>query len=250
MKEFTLLILAHILGDYYLQPNWLAKLKERSFLGLLLHSLIYAGMMFAALFLYYSRYFLYGIIVAAVTHAAIDTAKHIYLNGRHSGERKAKAERNAFFVDQALHFAIILLVSFLSAAYASDAHCPRFIQEIFPRLRDFDFFFMLASSALLLGAMKPANLAVSKLLGGVLPGDPSASAPIGALVGSAERLICAVLIINGELFGAVFIPAVQAMLSLRAVKDPREAKRCLTGSLLSFAYLLLLYGALRAFGTL
>ena len=46
MKEYTLLMLAHMLGDYYFQPQCLAKLKSRNTLYVLIHAGIYAAVMF------------------------------------------------------------------------------------------------------------------------------------------------------------------------------------------------------------
>ena len=43
MREFTLLMLAHVLGDYWFQPQSLARAKSRNLGWVLLHALIYAG---------------------------------------------------------------------------------------------------------------------------------------------------------------------------------------------------------------
>ena len=53
MKEYTLLMLAHMLGDYYFQPQCLAKLKSRNTLYVLIHAGIYAAVMFSTLLLCY-----------------------------------------------------------------------------------------------------------------------------------------------------------------------------------------------------
>ena len=66
MKEYTLLMLAHMLGDYYFQPQCLAKLKSRNTLYVLIHAGIYAAVMFSTLLLCYSNAYLYAVAACAV----------------------------------------------------------------------------------------------------------------------------------------------------------------------------------------
>ena len=118
MKEYTLLMLAHMLGDYYFQPQCLAKLKSRNTLYVLIHAGIYAAVMFSTLLLCYSNAYLYAVAACAVTHAVIDIVKQLILNGAAKrGSLTVKQDRAAYLIDQALHLSIILAVSFTSAFY-------------------------------------------------------------------------------------------------------------------------------------
>lgn len=164
MKEYTLLMLAHMLGDYYFQPQCLAKLKSRNTLYVLIHAGIYAAVMFSTLLLCYSNAYLYAVAACAVTHAVIDIVKQLILNGAAKrGSLTVKQDRAAYLIDQALHLSIILAVSFSSAFYG-EGRGIEFLQNDIKALVGIDGFAMLSILTMLLAVLKPANVFVQKVL--------------------------------------------------------------------------------------
>ena len=164
MKEYTLLMLAHMLGDYYFQPQCLAKLKSRNTLYVLIHAGIYAAVMFSTLLLCYSNAYLYAVAACAVTHAVIDIVKQLILNGAAKrGSLTVKQDRAAYLIDQALHLSIILAVSFASAFYG-EGRGIEFLQNDIKALVGIDGFAMLSILTMLLAVLKPANVFVQKVL--------------------------------------------------------------------------------------
>ncbi|MGZ5211599.1 MAG: DUF3307 domain-containing protein, partial [Kaistella sp.] len=103
------LILAHLLGDFLLQPNsWVAD-KEKKKLGsiyLYLHVLIH--MVLVMIFLWNIDLWWIAVIVG-VTHFIIDGIKLSF--------QTAKTKRTWFFVDQLLHVAVIVMLSVLYFPY-------------------------------------------------------------------------------------------------------------------------------------
>lgn len=100
---FWILLLAHLIGDYPLQPIQLLDAKKRTW-GLLLHASIQFLMM--VLLVGSLRTFIWPVLlVVAALHFFIDMAK-VNLGGRHLG-----SAFQAYLLDQALHLLILLLAT-------------------------------------------------------------------------------------------------------------------------------------------
>lgn len=100
---FINLILAHLLGDFILQPNsWVADKEERKgrSIYLYLHVLIHTAL--AYLFLWDLKLWWIAVIVG-ITHFLIDWAKLRF--------QKEQTKRIWFFADQMLHILVIALIS-------------------------------------------------------------------------------------------------------------------------------------------
>ena len=74
---FNLFLLAHVIGDFYLQSTVLAKSKEDNIFAVLIHSLIY-GIVFAFVGLVLSH--LKPFVILAVMHALIDLVVYFIRN--------------------------------------------------------------------------------------------------------------------------------------------------------------------------
>ena len=106
---FIPLILAHLLGDFLLQPNSWVAAKEKKKLGsvyLYLHVLIHMALVM--IFLWDINLWWIAVIVG-VTHFIIDGIKLLF--------QTSKTKRTWFFVDQLLHFAVIALLSVVYFPY-------------------------------------------------------------------------------------------------------------------------------------
>ncbi|MBC8052487.1 MAG: DUF3307 domain-containing protein [Sphingobacteriaceae bacterium] len=96
------LILAHILGDFFLQPNSWVEEKERKKLKsgkIYIHSIIHGGLI---LLLLWDFAYLWAAVLLAIVHLFIDALK-LY-------SQKTATKRAWFFADQALHLLSILLI--------------------------------------------------------------------------------------------------------------------------------------------
>ena len=102
------LILAHLIGDFFLQPNSWIKEKEQKKLKspkLYLHVLIHVALLFVILW-DVSKWPL--ILIIGLSHLIIDALKLII--------QKKKTKRLLFFLDQLLHILVILAVYWLFIA--------------------------------------------------------------------------------------------------------------------------------------
>ena len=102
-----LMILGHIMGDFYLQTNKIVEQKRYSFLVLLLHSILYGLVVCAAFYLMNIRQPINLIIIGLillVSHLIIDKTKMTV-------EKKAKSSSLCFIIDQLAHAFIILILA-------------------------------------------------------------------------------------------------------------------------------------------
>ncbi|MFD2528680.1 DUF3307 domain-containing protein [Polaribacter marinaquae] len=105
MLLFLKLLLAHILGDFVLQPNKWVKNKEENKLKsskLYLHTGIHAILLLILLEFKLNIYWL-GILVIVTTHFLIDVIKLYFQND--------KTKRNWFFIDQLLHIIVLIITT-------------------------------------------------------------------------------------------------------------------------------------------
>ena len=99
------LLLAHIIGDFFLQPQKWVKDKERKKLKspkLYFHILIHIVLLLVIL---WDLTLWPVVLLIGVTHFIIDTTK--------LSIQKKKTKRLLFFIDQALHILVILIVYFM-----------------------------------------------------------------------------------------------------------------------------------------
>lgn len=101
---FTKLFLAHILGDFVLQPKAMVQKRQQNALYLLLHILIH-GAILCLLFINELSSFYLPIAFILISHVAIDSLK-IFL------EKKYKAVNPTllFITDQCLHIAVLVAI--------------------------------------------------------------------------------------------------------------------------------------------
>lgn len=92
--------LAHLIADFLLQPNWLARLKEKKKIGLAIHTAVHAAAL-AALVLPHSTTAWAVIAIIALLHGVIDQLK-IFVQKHY-----AVSFETAFAADQAAHLLVL-----------------------------------------------------------------------------------------------------------------------------------------------
>jgi len=100
MLHFLKLCLSHLVADFILQPNWIAKNKTR-INSLLTHSIIHIATASLIINVALNKFILIAIVILAVTHTIFDYIK----------ARFTKDEWFAFTADQAAHFLVIAILS-------------------------------------------------------------------------------------------------------------------------------------------
>jgi len=218
---FIQLILAHLFGDFILQPNsWVAekenkKLKSRY---LYLHVLIHTILSF--IFLWNTQLWWVAVLVG-FSHFIIDAAKLSF--------QTAKSKKSWFFIDQALHIAVIAAISFY--------------------FNEFNFEFLKNQKILkiIMAALfltTPASIFIKILLSSWTPVPETQNniqteslSSAGKYIGILERLLVFTFIVVNHWEGVGFMVAAKSVFrfsDLAQAKQRKLTEYVLIGTLLSF----------------
>ncbi|MNK03345.1 hypothetical protein D3C87_211900 [compost metagenome] len=212
------LLLAHLFGDFFLQPDkWVIekesiKLKSSK---LYLHVALHVALIFLIFFSFdvWKQAFIIGI-----THYVIDAAKLLF--------QKASTKRIWFFADQALHIAVIIVcwLSFYDGA-------------------NIDFSFVQNSKVWLyvfggLLLTSPTAIVIKVVINRFIPSKASISLQnAGKFIGILERLLIYIFVLTNHLEAVGFLLAAKSIFRFGDLKDGNDLKLTeyvLIGTLLSF----------------
>ena len=218
---FIKLILAHLLGDFILQPDsWVAdkESKKLKSVYLYIHVLIHTVLSF--IFLWNLQLWWVAILIG-VSHFIIDACKLIF--------QTHKNKKNWFFIDQAFHVLVIAGVSFY--------------------FNEFNFEFLqnqellkIVMAALFLTA--PASIFIKILLSSWTPVPETTNniqteslSSAGKYIGILERLLVFTFIVVNHWEGVGFMVAAKSVFrfsDLAQAKQRKLTEYVLIGTLLSF----------------
>ena len=223
---FVLLILAHLLGDFILQPDsWVVhkeKNKAKS-IYLYIHVFIHAALTF--LFLWNLELW-WVIVIIGVTHYIIDAAKLIF--------QKQNNKKLWFFIDQALHISVILGI----VIYLNGINFENLINERSILFFTGLVFLTLPTSVLirnLLSAWSPITIDHSKI-------QTESLVHAGKYIGILERVLVFVFIIVNHWEGVGFMIAAKSVFRFSDLAEAKQRKLTeyvLIGTLLSFGIAIL-----------
>ena len=218
---FLSLVLAHIIGDFYLQNDKCCEQKEtRKFKSWFLYvHAITIGLL--SLVIVSSCGFGLWALLIAVSHFAIDAVKIHCPKGLWS-----------FVIDQLFHLSILAAISTI---YETTKELP--LQMIdSPSL----FSTPLLILAILL-CIKPANILIKLILEKYQVGESASCDNIknaGALIGNLERLLTIVFVLLGQFEAIGFIVAAKSILRFKDT-DTAKTEYVLAGTFLSFGIAIL-----------
>ena len=218
---FLSLVLAHIIGDFYLQTDKCCEQKEtRKFKSwfLYVHTIIIGLLSWMTV---PSCSFGLWALMIAVSHFAIDAVKIHCPKGLWS-----------FVIDQLFHLSILAVISTI---YETTKELP--LQMIdSPSL----FSTPLLILAILL-CIKPANILIKLILEKYQVGESASCDNIknaGALIGNLERLLTIVFVMLGQFEAIGFIVAAKSILRFKDT-DTAKTEYVLAGTFLSFGIAIL-----------
>jgi len=218
---FTKLILAHLLGDFILQPNsWVSDKENRKLKSkyLYIHVLIHTVLSF--IFLWDLQLWWVAVLVG-ISHFIIDVSKLYFQN--------SKTKKGWFFVDQFLHIAVIGAIAFYFNEFNFDFLNNQTILKI-----------VMATLFL----TSPASIIIKTLLSSWTP-VPDAQNNIqteslssaGKYIGILERLLVFTFIMVNHWEGVGFMVAAKSVFrfsDLAQAKQRKLTEYVLIGTLLSF----------------
>ncbi|WP_422003960.1 DUF3307 domain-containing protein [Roseivirga pacifica] len=208
-------VIAHVLSDFYFQTD--QSVAEKLKHGATSKSLYkHIAITFALSWLLsFSPDFVFNALIIAVTHYFIDLLK--------PRVQKIKSIGNyAFFIDQAMHIVVILLVTDLRFAGNN--------QPIFSINQQ-----ALQAILIYLIALKPTNIIIKEVFKTYQIETPQTDdlPNAGKLIGSLERILIITLSIAGRLEAVGFLIAAKSILRYKDT-DNLKTEYVLIGTLLSF----------------
>ena len=219
---FIPLILAHLLGDFLLQPNsWVADKEQKKGKSkfLYFHVLIHIALVF--IFLWNIQLWWIALIIG-ITHFLIDWAKLHY--------QTPKTKRTWFFVDQLLHIVVIVLLSVFYYPYLK-------WEDLFNhdnlKIITAVVFLTVPSSIIiktLISIWTPVTVEHSKI-------QTESLVNAGKYIGILERLLVFVFIIVNHWEGVGFMIAAKSVFRFSDLAEAKQRKLTeyvLIGTLLSF----------------
>jgi len=223
---FALLLLGHVLGDFYLQSDDMAEKKKPSLKWLIMHGIIYAACMAAVLFggIEYSCNLLWVFLAASILHLAVDFFKCKWF----------AEHKKIFSIDQLIHIAILALIWF---AWGQDLTARGFVGYQLAHLPKSLLLIVLG----LLCIWRPIGSLIKH--GDIWDlsknGDESDGTQKGAgkMIGYLERTIVLFLLLYGQ-YGAIsFVIAAKSVIRFPEISQANQkralAEYYLIGTLLS-----------------
>ena len=251
MIPYTLMLLSHTLGDYYFQPQAMAKIKSRSTWYVLIHAGVYAAVMFLSVLLYPCRAYFNAVIIAAATHAMIDVIKQLILN--HYAKLSiltVRQDRLAYLIDQVLHMTIILACAFLTKAWeGGNSAALTALSEELPVVIGIDGYELLSIVCALLAVMKPANVFIQKVLVTEKPNDETRTRlRYGGRIGSLERIVSVVMMYLGQYAAIALVFTAKSVVRFKDFENRDFAEYYLYGTLMSVVTAVAVFALLKLFG--
>lgn len=235
-----LLMIGHLLGDFYFQTNKLAEKKRASFAYTVWHCFIYSLVMFAVLAM------TTGKLVDCILPILLIGILHLLVDGVKCGVQKCiksdKYELSIFIVDQIIHFGILYVISCLHTIKYNIGWVPGISENLLINMQNVP---SVICAFLLCG--KPAAIIVSLVfelipktiekadLEGIkaVNGSKKENARIGSWIGVLEREIILILGLLGQYEAIGFVIAAKSLARHSQLNEPAFAEKYLIGTLLS-----------------
>ncbi len=233
-----LILLGHIIGDFYVQTDKIAEKKKSSKKYMLIHCLVYTTVL-GICFYTQCRKIESTLIIAGfifLSHLIIDLFKSKY------DKKAAKYQYMVFLIDQAIHMVVLLLsVYILNRQFCSQVEKEWMINGMRTDVKNC----IVAASAALV-CWKPAAIFVS-LVFKIIPETveqaeqsmnvkgslENEGVKTGSWIGILEREIILILGLIGE-FGAIgFVLTAKSLARFKQLENKSFAEKYLVGTLLS-----------------
>ena len=224
---FLVLLLGHIIADFYIQSAEMAEKKEKKIRWVLLHSLSYWGGMLVVMLPFLSWNMLAIATAAGIGHFVIDLGKHLYKKLRKK-ENQNRLDRNTFLIS---YFAVVMKIEL------TELEC---VEQFFSVIQISEKSLLSGVLAVLL-IYKPADILIQKILKTYRPVSEIRDNKIiikdnntGRIIGMIERTIMLVFLVIGQYSSVGLVLTAKSIARYdRIAKEKDFAEYYLLGTLLS-----------------
>ncbi|MGO5053451.1 DUF3307 domain-containing protein [Lachnospiraceae bacterium LCP25S3_G4] len=235
-EYFNLLLLAHILGDFYTQTRKMAANKETSMKWVLIHGFCYWVVMLLLSLPIISLEIAFVATVTAAMHLIIDVLKFLYLSSM-AKEKTLIVDRNVFFIDQSLHGIAIVGIAYWAVQSEICINEWNLVGKFFDVVGISETFVIAWMLALFI-IHKPANIAIQKLLAIYKPagntGGENEINNAGRFIGTVERFIMIIFLSIGQYSAIGLVLTAKSIARYEKISTDKEfAEYYLLGTLIS-----------------
>ena len=225
-----LLLAAHFIADFSLQPANMAEKKTHKFRYLAAHSFVYAVVIAATAFLCIpAKLVRVPFIIIVFSHFLIDGIR-VYI------DKKCKtplAHFSSFVIDQILHISII----YVSVCIFSFNEHVRSWLSVFASTYPVEQ--ILRYVLIFIIILDPASVFVKKLSlyisGGTNNNNQRKDTPVGSVIGKLERVLTVILVLCNEIGAIGFVLTAKSLARYKQLDNQDFAEKYLVGTLSSTA---------------
>lgn len=233
-KNFMLLLLlGHVLGDFYMQSRKMSDNKEKKFNWVILHGIVYLTTIIMVSIPVMSISIFIMDITASIMHMIIDVAKFVYINTK----KKKIDEKRIFIMDQGIHMICIVIIAYFSVKMNIQLNELSLFENFFSTMNISET--VIAKWVLVLLTLhKPTNIFIQKLTKDYKPVQDKQlfkrDNNAGRFIGSIERIVMLILISIGQYSAIGFVLTAKSIARYdRISKDKEFAEYYLLGTLIS-----------------
>lgn len=235
INYILLFILGHVLGDFYLQSQRMAELKDKKYRGVLLHSLEYFIVVIVVMLPVISLDMIFAASCLGIMHFIIDSLKYVLLKTKKIGKNE-----KTFIVDQLIHILSILVLAYIMYYYNFKFSQFCFVNEIFASFKIEKITFLRWILVVLILHI-PTNILIQGLLMSYKPRESTSDIIVidnkaGRRIGTMERIIMLMFIAMDQYAAMGLVLTAKSIARYdKITKDEKFAEYYLLGTLLSTA---------------
>jgi len=181
-----LLLIAHLLGDFYMQTDKLSDNKKQNYPHVLIHSAVYAIPVVLLGIFRLDIALLWLTLGFILMHFVIDSIKYLI-------ERNKKSAW-VYVIDQLVHLISLFVLALIFKEQTAYPAIERFFVST-----GTSFYSVLKGLLLFLIIIKPANVTYKRVFINLKPiSDEQGEKRTGAIIGNLERVLMALLLVVGQ----------------------------------------------------
>lgn len=225
-----LLMMGHILGDFYTQTSKISQNKERSIKWVMVHNVLYFFTFIMVSMPIISREILILDIAVSFLHALIDIIKYWYI-------KKVDMNKSLFFVEQGIHILCLCVIACVWTMNNVPIRMFPVVANLF-EVTDVSKVLLCKWILGLLLIHKPANIIIQKMLGPHKPEEKKSGEKndrnIGRLIGTTERAIMLMLMYMNQYSAIGLVLTAKSIARYdKITRDEKFAEYYLLGTLIS-----------------
>lgn len=231
MIILKLLLISHLIGDFFLQPVGLVEKKKNSKSGLIIHTLIYTLLTtFVLLFFGNIWEIIFWLVIIFISHYTIDYFR-IKITKKYTNNNISFW---SFIIDQFIHIMLLVIVSLIIKSELNSigntiCSIPFFKQLEFSKIIDYALAFLII--------LTPSSVLIKHIFNYLFNKkeicENNASDNVGAIIGMLERVVILLLGALG-LYGSIaLVLTAKSLARFKQLEDQKFAEKYLVGTLIS-----------------